>query len=511
MAHISRYIVKSSKTGALSYRRRIPTDVIGVYGKREEKQSLKTKSMAAALLAAARINHGVELAIKAARLLSSTIDNELQTSELAIEANRQAIHWGVHPDQAPVLKAGHTEAEREAFFEEEKEWLARRHHFLELVTDNLTDYEKLQKDYETGLWGQKGYANPIRTDSQAELELSKIAVVEGSLKTSLEPTLLDALNVYLDIALSERDTNQLKQKRFKLSKQRAVNEFASFIGKGDRERGLKTKLVDVSRVDARAFYRASLSKGKASTVGRKYGDLQAIFNKALNEFELSGIKSDPFAGIRNKNRERKSADERRSFKPEELAIYTSLVLKCNEQLMIIGLLMIEVGMRLEEASGLVVEDLDLKSNIPHIKIRTNSIRGLDKDSLERSNPLNGQALAALQSYEIPTDLKAPLFPHYGTPQGPTNASASLRGIIRRKMGITDRSLTPYSTRHTFADRCRAARVDDTERLVLMGHKGKFSTPIADRYGTGIPPVFLLNAMNAQLSVVDWGNFDKLKS
>ena len=45
--------------------------------------------------------------------------------------------------------------------------------------------------------------------------------------------------------------------------------------------------------------------------------------------------------------------------------------------------MIEVGMRLEEASGLVVEDLDLKSNIPHIKIRTNSIRGLDKDSLEK--------------------------------------------------------------------------------------------------------------------------------
>lgn len=64
-----------------------------------------------ALLASARINHGVELAVKAARLLSSTTDNELQTPELVIEANRQAIHWGVHPDQATVLKAGHTEAE----------------------------------------------------------------------------------------------------------------------------------------------------------------------------------------------------------------------------------------------------------------------------------------------------------------------------------------------------------------------------------------------------------------
>lgn len=63
------------------------------------------------LLASARINHGVALVVKAARLLSSTTDNELQTPELAIEANRQAIHWGVHPDQAPVIKAGHTETE----------------------------------------------------------------------------------------------------------------------------------------------------------------------------------------------------------------------------------------------------------------------------------------------------------------------------------------------------------------------------------------------------------------
>ena len=56
MAHISTYIVKSPKTGQLSYRRRIPADVAPLYGKLEEKLSLKTKLMPIALLAAARVN-----------------------------------------------------------------------------------------------------------------------------------------------------------------------------------------------------------------------------------------------------------------------------------------------------------------------------------------------------------------------------------------------------------------------------------------------------------------------
>ena len=179
----------------------------------------------------------------------------------------------------------------------------------------------------------------------------------------------------------------------------------------------------------------------------------------------------------------------------------------NEELKIIGLLMIETGCRIEEASGLLVEDVDRLCNIPHIKIRNNTLRGLDKESLERSCALVGDALIALQSYDLPDDRKSPLFPRYGEPSGATNVSAALNKVIRQSLKITDRSLVAYSTRHTFADRCRAAGDDEVYQQVLMGHRSRYSTPVADRYGTNYPPEFLLQAMVAQHQVQEWGDFD----
>ena len=250
-------------------------------------------------------------------------------------------------------------------------------------------------------------------------------VASGELNTNIEPTLADALQLYLDISLSSRNTNLLKQKRFRQAKERAVTGFAEFIGQGNLEAGMATKLVDISRMDARRHYETQLMHSKPATVGHKFGDLQSIYNKALVEHELVGKKADPFAGIRNKKLEAKTSSDRRSFKPSELANYKALIMTRNEELKIIGLLMIETGCRIEEASGLLVEDVDLSSNIPHIKIRNNTLRGLDKESLERSCALVGDALIALQSYDLPDDRKSPLFPRYGEPSGATNVSAAL--------------------------------------------------------------------------------------
>ena len=107
MAHISTYIVKSPKTGKLSYRRRIPADVVPLYGKLEEKHSLKTKLMPIALLAAARLNERVDTAIKLARSAvgKDVSPDTVKQSQVLMEASRRAIAYGVHPDQAPVLRA----------------------------------------------------------------------------------------------------------------------------------------------------------------------------------------------------------------------------------------------------------------------------------------------------------------------------------------------------------------------------------------------------------------------
>jgi integrase len=119
----------------------------------------------------------------------------------------------------------------------------------------------------------------------------------------------------------------------------------------------------------------------------------------------------------------------------------------------------------------------------------------------------GDALIALQSYDLPADRKSPLFPRYGEPSGATNVSAALNKVIMQSLKIADRSRVAYSTRHTFADRCRAAGIDEVYQQVLMGHRSRFSTSVADRYGTNYPPEFLYQAMVAQHHVQEWGDFD----
>ena len=509
MAHISTYIVKSPKTGQLSYRRRIPADVVPLYGKLEEKLSLKTKLMPIALLAAARINEKVDTAIKLARSASGkdVSPDTVKQSQVLMEASRRAIAYGVHPDQAPVLRAGATTEEYEEFRTAEATYLEQRQEFLSEISDNLIDEDQRRSDYASGAWGRDGYQTPYRRPNPAKVGEATYLVASGELNANIEPTLADALQLYLDISLSSRNTNLLKQKRFRQAKERAVTGFAEFIGQGNLEAGMATKLVDISRMDARRHYETQLMHSKPATVGRKFGDLQSIYNKALVEHELVGKKADPFAGIRNKKLEAKTSSDRRSFKPSELANYKALIMTRNEELKIIGLLMIETGCRIEEASGLLVEDVDLSSNIPHIKIRNNTLRGLDKESLERSCALVGDALIALQSYDLPDDRKSPLFPRYGEPSGATNVSAALNKVIRQSLKIADRSLVAYSTRHTFADRCRAAGVDEVYQQVLMGHRSRFSTSVADRYGTNYPPEFLYQAMVAQHHVQEWGDFD----
>ena len=116
------------------------------------------------------------------------------------------------------------------------------------------------------------------------------------------------------------------------------------------------------------------------------------------------------------------------------------------------------------------------------------------------------ALITSQSYDLPNDRKSPLFSRYGEPTGATNVSAALKKVIRKSLKIADRSLVAHSTRHTFADRCRTAGVDEVHQQVLMGHRSCYSTPVDDRYGTNYPPEFLFQAMLAQHQVQEWGDF-----
>ena len=202
---------------------------------------------------------------------------------------------------------------------------------------------------------------------------------------------------------------------------------------------------------------------------------------------------------------RSDATKRRSFTPSELELYEVAVrAKSIPEISLIGLLMIYTGCRTGEAAGLQVKDISLTSNTPHIKIRNNKFRKLEKGGLERSVPLVTPLLDALRKYQMPSDPDAGVFGAYAPRSSMDNVSTQLNKLIRDVMKVSDPELVSYSTRHTFKDRGRAARVSPAVYDYLQGHKTTQSSAIAMRYGTGVPPSVYKDDMDKLFTATEWG-------
>ena len=90
--------------------------------------------------------------------------------------------------------------------------------------------------------------------------------------------------------------------------------------------------------------------------------------------------------------------------------------KLNVEARLVGLLMVHTGCRTMEAAGLMLKDLQLSHDVPHILIRPNSIRSLKNAQSKRKVPLIKNVLNELRDYlnhyeaSSPT---SPVFPRYG--------------------------------------------------------------------------------------------------
>ena len=61
--------------------------------------------------------------------------------------------------------------------------------------------------------------------------------------------------------------------------------------------------------------------------------------------------------------------------------------------------MLYTGCRTNEAAGLQVRDFRLEANMPHVVFRTNELRRMDKNGLERAVPLMTPVVDAYRLYE----------------------------------------------------------------------------------------------------------------
>lgn len=139
------------------------------------------------------------------------------------------------------------------------------------------------------------------------------------------------------------------------------------------------------------------------------------------------------------------------------------------------------GARLNEVAGLRKEDVREVDGVLCFDITPHDGRGLKNRSSRRMVPVHPAILAAGFT---PAVLPFKSDGHYYSKR----VNPWLRDVVK----IADPRLSFHSTRHTFKDRLRAARVPEHEQRAIMGHAG---TSVADGYGLGYPLSVLAEAVS----------------
>jgi integrase len=142
-------------------------------------------------------------------------------------------------------------------------------------------------------------------------------------------------------------------------------------------------------------------------------------------------------------------------------------------------IILDSGMRLSEAVGLVMADLKLDEDIPYIDLKPHSHRRLKTASSERKIPLVGMSLwAAKRLKEYSSDYYC--FSRYINNQccNSNSASAALNKWIKTIAGPND---VIHGLRHSFRDRLRAAGAP-SDMIDQLG--GWTINSVGQRYGDG---------------------------
>ncbi|MBI6629735.1 tyrosine-type recombinase/integrase [Pontibaca salina] len=242
--------------------------------------------------------------------------------------------------------------------------------------------------------------------------------------------------------------------------------------------GVDPVLVDLTRDDARNVRDHMLDRLKSdgerispASVTRDLNGLRAVINFAATEFPLPGTFQNPFNKLSVKVVRGKSSaaiSKRDPLPPAILKAARERVIgSARQPLPWIWRLLEGTGCRLSEVTGLRVEDVDVTSDLPHIRITWHDDRRIKTDASERSVPLIGDALEAAREAVHGAAGGLLLFPKYGAERGADAASAALMKHIRRV--TKDPKHVVHSLRHNMKDRLRLAEVAQIEQDLILGH------------------------------------------
>jgi integrase len=237
------------------------------------------------------------------------------------------------------------------------------------------------------------------------------------------------------------------------------------------------KRIDtVVRSDANAFRDYLKGRGLSKdSISRNFTNVTAIVNFVLREEGLqpTSVFSGVYLGEGGKAQKR--------YVPT-VSELRKLVIECraadDDQRWLLALIL-DAGMRLSEAAGLLWDDIVLSGDVPHVHVRPNAIRRLKTASSERVLPLTGNSLWAVQRALEHRNAKSVFYRYVS--DGHLNANSASAALNKWLQNTVNGALVIHSLRHAMRDRLRSIECPAD----LIDHIGGWSRQtIGDRYGLG---------------------------
>ena len=271
-----------------------------------------------------------------------------------------------------------------------------------------------------------------RTDVPA----AHLLVVPKAQLDSSFPTIEDALELYLAVK------GQSKGKLFFSHARRNISYVIACLG--------SRPLDCYSSADAATFRQWLTDKKLSNTsLARIFGVVKAVVNFSIKEQGLEC--KNAFSGVYIPAEANK---KRYSVKGKELKSLQDECVLLDDDIRWLVALISDTGMRLSEAVGLLVDDLVLDSEQPHIKLVLHPHRRLKTGASERTIPLVGCSLWAAKRIKENSSSKF-CFSRYCSEDNfnSNSASAAINKWIKK---VISSEAVIYGLRHGFRDRLRAA-------------------------------------------------------
>ena len=283
---------------------------------------------------------------------------------------------------------------------------------------------------------------------------------------AIELSSIDTLSECLDRYLRIKGLG--KSKAFTQSSTRAINQFISFIGNNPID---MFSSADVSK------YREHLLKSnlKTASVRRQLSCIRAILNFNIKELGLD-IKN-PFNNLYIPSAI--DSAKRIPIAINDIRKIQNHCFKIDDDIRHLIALLSDTGMRLAEAAGLLVSDIELNAETPCVTIKQHPHRRLKTLTSERCIPLVGASLWAAKRI-IATQTSNYCFPRYNKKSNTNSNSASAFLNKWLKMQTSNRYVI-HGFRHAMRDRLRAVEAP----LDMIDSIGGWSASnVGSKYGNG---------------------------